>query len=113
MAVFGGVLPSIGSQMPMKYRVNAYKYGNGYEAVGPDGANGVLINWQFNWDNLDSARSALVEAWLNSVPPWVTWAGDGTILPSSKTFRVTTDGWQKTALQGQVNSYTVSVEQVY
>jgi phage-related protein len=113
MAVFGGLTPSSGSQKGIRYRTNEYQYGNGYKAIAPDGANGALQEWSINFDSLDPAKVTLLEDWLTSVPPWLPWAGDGTILPSNRTFRVTPDGYSKTALGAGAYSFSFLVEQIF
>lgn len=114
MTTFGGLVPSSSSQETMTFRVQEYQYANGYKAVSPDGANAQIITWQINFDSISASMSSTLESWLNgSALPWQTWAGDGTILPSSKTFRMTKDGWQKTSVPGGVNSYQLNIEQVF
>jgi hypothetical protein len=112
-SVFGGLTPSKDSQETVVYRVQETQLGNGYKAVSPDGANGTMITWQINFDNIDGTMSAALEAWFKTVPCWITWLGDGVILPADLTFRITKDGWQKTALPGNINSYQFNVEQVF
>jgi phage-related protein len=113
MAAFAGLTPSTSSQMAMKYRVAEFQYGNGYKAVGPDGANGKLISWQLSFENLAAPQAAALEDWLDDNPPWVTWAGDGVFLPSNRYFRMTTEGYQKTHLPGNVATFTFSVDQAF
>jgi hypothetical protein len=113
MTAFNGLIPSADSQETMTYRVQEYQYGNGYTAFAPDGANGTIITWQINFDNLSASMSSTLESWFSSNPPWITWLGDGVILPNSLTFRMTKDGWQKTALPGGVNQYQFNVMQVF
>src|SRR6186713_470245 len=100
MATFGGLVPSSSSQVTTSYRVLEFSVGNGYKAVAPDGANPVFITAQVNFDNLDPTRSATLEAWLATDQPWISWAGDGTLLPSSKFFKLTKDGWTKNPIAG-------------
>lgn len=113
MTTFGGLVPSSSSQETLIYRVQEYQYGNGYTAFAPDGANGQIITWQINFDNISSTQSTTLETWLNANPTWTTWLGDGSVLPNTKTFRITKDGWQKTAMPGGVNSYQFNVTQVF
>src|ERR1700730_6994691 len=101
MTTFGGLTPSSDSQINYIYRVQSYQYGNGYKAVAPDGANSLIIQAQVNFDYLAAANSSTLDTWLFANPQWVAWAGDGTLLPSSKQFRVL--DWQKTGLPGGVN----------
>ena len=113
MAVFGGLVPSTSSQKTTKYRVNEYQYGMGYKATSPDGANGVLLEWQLNFDDISATQAAALEAWLVTIPPWVIWAGDGTHLPSTKKFKITADGYQVTYKGGGVASYQFLAEQAF
>jgi phage-related protein len=114
MTAFGGLKPqnqSQQTQQTMTYRVLAYKYGNGYEAMLPDGANAQIDTWTISFDNLNAADSATLTTWLQANPPWVLWNGDGVILPSNKTYSVTVDGWQVTPMPGNVNGFTFNVAQ--
>jgi hypothetical protein len=116
MTLFGGVTPSSASQQTqetMTYRVLAYQYGNGYESRVPDGANPQKDTWTISFDNLNATDSASVQAWLTANPPWVTFNGDGVILPSANTYWITKDGYQNTPLPGNVNSFQFNIEQTY
>jgi hypothetical protein len=113
MTTFGGLVPSSTSQINTTYRIQEYQYGNGYTAFAPDGANMTLINAQVNFDNLDSSRAATLDTWIAANPTTITWAGDGTLLPTNRTFRITKDGVQKTPLSGGVFGYQFNVMQVY
>jgi phage-related protein len=110
---FGGLIPSASSQKTVLYRLQEYQYGNGIKAFAPDGANGIIITWQINFDQLDATRVTTLETWLAANPTWITWVGDGTILPSNKTFRITKDGYQVTEMPGGVAAYQFNVEQVF
>jgi phage-related protein len=114
MAAFGGLIPqnqSQQTQQTMTYRILAYKYGNGYEAMLPDGANAQIDTWTISFDNLGAAQSVVLTAWLQASPPWVLWAGDGVILPAANSYSVTTDGWQVTPMPGNVNAFTFNIAQ--
>jgi|SRR6185437_1365476 len=113
MTTFNGLIPSSSSQGTIIYRVQEYQYGNGYKGVAPDGANATITTYQINFDNLDSARATTLETWLGANQPWVVWSGDGTVLPSNRSFRVTKDGYQKNPQAGNVWSYQFNVEQVF
>lgn len=116
MTTFGGLTPSADSQQTqrtMTYRFLNYKYGNGYEARLPDGANAQIDTWQITFDNLDAADSTALETWLLANPPYVTWSGDGIILPSANTYWITKDGYQKQPMPGGVNAFTFNIEQVF
>jgi hypothetical protein len=116
MTVFNGVTPSSQSQQTqrtVKYRTLEYVYGTGYKAILPDGANASIDTWTITWDNIGPAQSTLLENWLIASPPWVTWNGDGAILPATNVYRVTEDGYQKQPMDAGVNAFTVNVEQVF
>lgn len=116
MTVFAGVLPSSQSQQTqrtLKYRTLEYAYGSGYKAILPDGANAQIDTWTITWDNIGPVQSAALEAWILSVPPWITWNGDGTILPAANVYRQTEDGYQKQPMDAGVNAFTLNVEQVF
>lgn len=113
MSVFGGLTPSGDTEVNPLYRVQQWAYGNGYKAWAPDGANGLLYTAQINFDYLSSANYATLLAWLVASPPWVTWTGDGSVLSSSLSFRVTADGWQVTTLPGGVYQVQFDVEQAF
>ena len=114
MTVFGGLIPSSGSgstQRTMTYRMLAYKYGNGYEQMLPDGANASIDTMTVAFDNLNATDTATLIAWLATNKPWVTWSGDGTVLPSTKTYSITADGYQQTLNSAGVNAFTFNVAQ--
>jgi hypothetical protein len=116
MTLFNGLIPSSASQQTqqtMTYRMLKFQYGNGYEARSPDGANPKKDTWQISFDTLDAAQSTLLESWLGLNPSWVSWNGDGTILPSSKTYWLTESGYIKTPMPGNVNAYTFNIEQSF
>jgi len=113
MTVFGGLVPSSTSQRTQTYRMLSYKYGNGYEQRAADGINPLVDTQTINFDNLTPANCTILEAWLATVPPWVTFHGDGVALNSSLTYWITKDGWQKTVQPGGVCAYQFNVEQVY
>ena len=113
MTTFGGQTPSSDSQPNIVYRVQEWSYGNGYKAYVPDGANATLYNAQVNFDYLSGAKWTAFQTWMNANPPWVTWTGDGQLLPSSLTFRTTKDGYQVTTLPGGVYQIQFDCEQVF
>jgi phage-related protein len=115
-ALFGGVTPSAASQQTQEtltYRVLSYKYGNGYESVLPDGANANVDTWEITFDSLDKTDSASLQAWLNEFPPWETFQGDGNILPSTRTYRITNDGYQIQPMAGGVNQFQFNLAEVF
>jgi phage-related protein len=115
-ALFGGLIPSDSSQQTQQtqtFRVLDFRYGNGYEQVLPDGANAYVDTWQLTWDNIAQAQYLLLLAWLQANPPWVTWNGDGVILPSANTYRMTNDGWQVLPMSGSVYGVSFNIQQVF
>lgn len=116
MATFNGILPSAQSQQTQRtqtYRTLSYKYGSGYEGRTPDGANAAIDTWTLSWDNLTATQATLLETWLLANPPTVQWQGDGTLLPSTNTYWMTKDGYQKTPLPGNVWSFQMNCEQAF
>jgi hypothetical protein len=116
MTTFNGITPSSQSQQTartVKYRTLNFKYGTGYIAILPDGANASIDTWTITWDNLSATTSASLESWLIANPPWIIWNGDGVILPSANSYRVTEDGYQKQPMDAGVCAFTVNVEQAF
>jgi hypothetical protein len=111
MTTFAGITPSAdNTQINYTYRTNNYQLGDGYKDVSPDGINGQIIAGQVQWDNLSAPQWASLQAWLATVPPWVTWAGDGIALPTNRQFRITEDGYQITFQPGGVVQVQLNVE---
>jgi hypothetical protein len=114
MTIFGGLVPQAGSQQTQQtvtYRILAYKYGNGYEAMLPDGANPVIDTWTISFDSLTDAQTLTLKTWLAANPPWVLWNGDGVILPAANVYSVTPDGFQLTPSPGGVSQITFAIAQ--
>lgn len=114
MTTFGGVVPSSTSQITYSYRENSYQYGNGYESVQPDGANGQIVGGTAEFDNLDAVRGPALLTWLKANPSWISWAGDGVLLPTTQQFRVAADGYQIQYKPGNIiDSIQVAIKSVF
>lgn len=61
------------------YRINAVKYGNGYEQRSPDGINFIEDKWTINWENISSSDYSTLQTALDAAGGWdyFTWTAFG------------------------------------
>jgi phage-related protein len=115
MIAFPALAPSTTSNLQQNYNTLKAQFGGNYIQIAPNGINFSLATWNLEFDNRNTADSALLDAFLASVGTFAyfTWtppSGSGTVWRIDDS--VNSYAYQRTT-NGLVNSYSFSVTQVY
>jgi phage-related protein len=113
MTAFPSTLnPSQTSQLQRADNAYLSQFGDGYVQISPAGINHIKDTWSLVFENLDSTDSSTFETFFASVgsSAFFTWTAPG---DTSKTWRCDPKGYQKQAKAGNINTYTITVIQVF
>ncbi len=111
---FGGLTPTISTQMQLKPRILEYQFGAGLKQTAPDGINYMLETWDMYFEYLNATQFAALMSWINTYgdPTMVfqtTMPGNST----PKTYRMTSDAYQISYFAGNVYTVEAHFEQVF
>ena len=71
--------PSYGTPVNKKYRTESNEFGDGYEAITPDGLNNIVESWNVVWENISNANADDIDDQLDTFMgtpfEWVTPKG--------------------------------------
>ena len=111
---FGGLTPSVSSQMTLVPRILEFQFGAGLKQTAPDGINYMLETWDLYFMYIDQTA-------FNSLMTWISTYGDPTMIFSTtmfgnsvaKTYRMSSDAYQITYYPGNIYTVEAHFEQVY
>lgn len=113
MALFTSPAPSQNSKKSRKFRTLSLQFGDGYKQDTPDGINYQIDTWDLVYENLDGATYSNVSAYFDSVGSFTTftWTAPGD--STSKTWKVSPNGYQVNTLSGNVYTVSTTITQVF
>lgn len=111
--MFTNPIPSQSSSVKTKYRTLTSQFGDGYTATALDGINSEIATYSLVFENISSAQASIVETFIHTVKSNETFDWIPTGESTTKYWRITADGYTKTAKSGNIYTITFDIEQVY
>ena len=95
------------STRKVAFKTLVAQFGNGYEQRSADGINSKRVEWNFIWENFNTAEFTTLTTMLDSIGGW------GYLAYQGMKFKMGDEGYSITAKAGDIYDISVAMKQVF